>query len=579
MAGTSSINPLPYSSTSEGHNVGMVSSHVEDLFTLLESSGKPSAVQEVKQLINEQYNEVKEPWLVNGLYDTFCSTKSPKCLELLLNVRQEPHDRFLCDRICEAIKQGGKQRNLGFEVMGYVIRKQPSWLYRITQHTLMKEWIKTLKTEDDIVIMLSGVLNLLALLPVLPAYIAQFLGDIFDIFSRLASWRIQSGQRIPEIQHLHIEVALYAFFHRLYGMFPCNFLSYLRQQFSNDVSKESQAVFSQTIRPMLSTVRMHPLLVTHSREHEKTSTRWKRMEVHDVIVESSRYSLLSQECTREELMDDRMLDISEAPPPSPFVSIPFFVIPPPIEKNQSALPQSMTITTKTITSTTITGGGGTLIDASTIDQNLQQNVLTGAGNLQSPGIAVHSNSMGGKNLPPSRLTVIESPPETAIEATPETTPFVTPVKDDSFRFTRPAPSSQVTRQLNLDATTDIHSPNVHNTLIKQTSGNIYTNTSDFPLPVGPADRYSIGGQTSVVGSFKQPNSKLPSTTPTSPLKDPSPFRFPELPHHAPGTNANIGSTAGNQLVSSYERRDSLFERTDQLGNCNYFVRDFLEQDK
>ena len=46
---------------------------------------------------------------------------------------------------------------------------------------------------------------------------------------------------------------------------------------------------------------------------------------------------------------------------------------------------------------------------------------------------------------------MESPPEAAIEATPETTPFVTPVKDDTFKFVRPLPSNVVSRQLNLDA--------------------------------------------------------------------------------------------------------------------------------
>ena len=46
---------------------------------------------------------------------------------------------------------------------------------------------------------------------------------------------------------------------------------------------------------------------------------------------------------------------------------------------------------------------------------------------------------------------MESPPEAAIEATPETTPFVTPVKDDTFKFVRPLPSNAISRQLNLDA--------------------------------------------------------------------------------------------------------------------------------
>ena len=46
---------------------------------------------------------------------------------------------------------------------------------------------------------------------------------------------------------------------------------------------------------------------------------------------------------------------------------------------------------------------------------------------------------------------LESPPEAAIEATPETTPFVTPVKDEVFLFKRPEPTTAVSRQLNLDA--------------------------------------------------------------------------------------------------------------------------------
>ena len=54
---------------------------------------------------------------------------------------------------------------------------------------------------------------------------------------------------------------------------------------------------------MLSTVRLHPLLVTHNREYEKTNARWKGLaEVHDVLAECSRYSLDEYEAgSREEL--------------------------------------------------------------------------------------------------------------------------------------------------------------------------------------------------------------------------------------------------------------------------------------
>ena len=51
----------------------------------------------------------KESWLVHGLYEFYAHSGSPRCLELLLNVR-EPHERFLCDKMAEGIKsnQGAK---------------------------------------------------------------------------------------------------------------------------------------------------------------------------------------------------------------------------------------------------------------------------------------------------------------------------------------------------------------------------------------------------------------------------------------------------------------------------------------
>ena len=45
----------------------------------------------------------KESWLVHGLYEFYAHSGSPRCLELLLNVR-EPHERFLCDKMAEGIK-------------------------------------------------------------------------------------------------------------------------------------------------------------------------------------------------------------------------------------------------------------------------------------------------------------------------------------------------------------------------------------------------------------------------------------------------------------------------------------------
>lgn len=43
---------------------------------------------------------------------------------------------------------------------------------------------------------------------------------------------------------IHMQVALYALFLRLYGMFPCNFLAYLRSQYKD----KNRAVFIHTIK-------------------------------------------------------------------------------------------------------------------------------------------------------------------------------------------------------------------------------------------------------------------------------------------------------------------------------------------
>lgn len=112
-------------------------------------------------------------------------------------------------------------------------------------------------------------------------------------------FRYQSIKGVPEVQQEHVRVGLYSFFHLLFGMFPCNFLSYLRVHYSEN-NRENHAVFIHTIKPMLNYVKMHPSLVTQTKEYEKTASRWRKMELHDIIVESSRYSLDSIINSKEE---------------------------------------------------------------------------------------------------------------------------------------------------------------------------------------------------------------------------------------------------------------------------------------
>ncbi len=75
---------------------------------------------------------------------------------------------------------------------------------------------------------------------------------------------------IPDIYLLHLQVGAYSLFHRLYGMYPCNLLTYLRAVYSKP---DNQQVFEESIKPMLQRVRMHPLLVTASKDKEVATER------------------------------------------------------------------------------------------------------------------------------------------------------------------------------------------------------------------------------------------------------------------------------------------------------------------
>ena len=82
-----------------------------------------------------------------------------------------------------------KSRQTALAMLGFIVRKQPSWLYKITQHSLMKEVLKVLKHEEDLGVLMTALMDLLVLIPIVPVYISPYLQDLFEIFSRVASWR------------------------------------------------------------------------------------------------------------------------------------------------------------------------------------------------------------------------------------------------------------------------------------------------------------------------------------------------------------------------------------------------------
>lgn len=148
-----------------------------------------------------------------------------------------------------------------------------------------------LQTEHDIITLMSGVFCIITLLPIIPALIgSSYLNDLFDVFNYLVTWHCNNSANLSDDILMHLQYGINTMFHRLYGMWPCNFIGFLRTEY---VLKDKQThIFANTIRPLLETVKMHPALVTATKDHETNKLRWKKMEPHDVVMECSKFSLL-----------------------------------------------------------------------------------------------------------------------------------------------------------------------------------------------------------------------------------------------------------------------------------------------
>nr|XP_031840496.1 hamartin [Nomia melanderi]XP_031840497.1 hamartin [Nomia melanderi] len=394
-------------------NINSIS--IADLFNLLESN-KLGEVEKIKKIFHELFLNTKDNWLVNGLFDYYLSTNSLRAVEVLASVR-DPHDKHLLDRLSEALSKPGSssQRIQTLTLLGHIARRQPTWLYKLASHALFRDLLKLLKMEADTLSLMSALLLLVMLLPMLPAALGPYLPEIFEVFGRLASYyHHQSLSLFSSPMHftsaaagnidknhlylLHLQVGLYSLFHRLYAMYPCNFISYLKQQY---LQRDQLATFTHTIRPMLDSVRMHPLLVTASKDAEISAARWKKMEHHDVMAECGRFTL--DKC-REEVFNT--VNSRSTPPPD-----------------------HSSICTPINTS----GGLASSEIANGEDETFWSPSMTVPP--QSPPFPATSHEQRSAPSTPNNNRSGTSPPEAAVEATPETTP----VKDIRKVSTRQVP--------------------------------------------------------------------------------------------------------------------------------------------
>ncbi|XP_073456647.1 hamartin [Aquarana catesbeiana] len=252
-------------------------------------------LDEIHKLISDHLNADRFPVLVNNLVDHYLETNSEQAM-LILSMVQEPHDKHLLDKINEYLGKAATRLST-LTLLGHVIRRQPSWKHKLSQAPVLQSLLKCLKTDTDVVVLTTGVLVLITVLPMIPQSGKQYLHEFFDIFGRLSGWCLKNPGHVAETCLVHLHASVYALFHRLYGMYPCNFVSFLRSHYS---MKENLETFEEIVKPMMEHVRIHPELVTGSKDHELDPGRWRRLETHDIVVECAKISLDPNEASYEE---------------------------------------------------------------------------------------------------------------------------------------------------------------------------------------------------------------------------------------------------------------------------------------
>ncbi|CAL8343760.1 unnamed protein product [Lota lota] len=258
---------------------------LSELLALLQSSDLKE-LEQVKTLISQQLNTDRGTVVLSSLLEFYLDSSSSEAALLLSSIR-EPLDKPLLEKLNDCLVKS-VNRLASLTLLGHVVRRQPPWIHKISRSPLLPSLLRCLRTDSDVVVLVTGVLVLVALLPMIPQAGKRHIYDFFDVFGRLASWGHKNPSAVHGAYLVHLHASVYSLFHRLYGMFPCNFISYLRLHYA---MKENLDVFHNIVKPMLEHVRVHPELVSGTQESELEPSRWKCYEVHDIVIECAKVSL------------------------------------------------------------------------------------------------------------------------------------------------------------------------------------------------------------------------------------------------------------------------------------------------
>ncbi|RUS76957.1 hypothetical protein EGW08_015277, partial [Elysia chlorotica] len=256
---------------------------VEHIFQLLDSA---DTVSDIKGIILENLSSTKETWLIHLLVEHYFRTQSPNVQELFAELK-ESQAKALLDKIQDGLKSA-ETRQPALQLVLFLAYREIPWCHQIVDTPLFSFILKILKTETDVPVLMTSLMVIVILLPSLPVTLGPHLSTIFDIFGRMSILCVKSPATTPEVFVLYLQVAIYSLFHRLYGMYPCSFMCFIRKFYGQ---KENIHIYEEIVLPMIERVRLHPRLIMGQKETETSKNMWKNQETQDIVVACSRLSL------------------------------------------------------------------------------------------------------------------------------------------------------------------------------------------------------------------------------------------------------------------------------------------------
>jgi hypothetical protein len=194
------------------------------------------------------------------------------------------------------------------------IQGQPPHLHNIQQTPLFSNLLRCLQTDMSTVIVSAALTALIMLLPHMPGSLVPHLPTLFNIYARILFWGHERSKSVGQSPNdgdgndQHWEICEYVpelddvstpqlsnYYTILYGLYPINFMDYIRKpqrylRHANVSAAEDLEIQPSEIRHNSEKFRrchlLHPNFYTLTIESEKTDFgRWIKSEAADVVAE------------------------------------------------------------------------------------------------------------------------------------------------------------------------------------------------------------------------------------------------------------------------------------------------------